>query len=184
MALAGWHRPVLGGYADTECPYILVASYILADMAPLGTPGGRKKKRIASEPARADSPQADHEAMAATAASSTPPAAPQEGTLAARCGMYCMLSAHQIANYISRLAVPYLVPFIVMDFSFTEPQRALLLGCFTPGYILTQIPSGWFAARCDHTRTHAHCKPQGAANRAMRVACARLACARVYVLLC
>ena len=61
--------------------------------------------------------------------------------------MYGMLSFHQIANYLSRLVVPYLVPFMVADFRFSEPQRAALLGCFTPGYVVTQIPSGWFAAR-------------------------------------
>ena len=70
-----------------------------------------------------------------------------DGTFAQRCRMYGLLSLHQVANYLARLAVPFLVPFIVRDYAFSEPQRALLLGCFTPGYVLTQVPSGWFAAQ-------------------------------------
>jgi MFS family permease len=43
--------------------------------------------------------------------------------------------------------VPYLVPFIVRDYGFTEQQRALLLNSFTPGYVIGQIPCGWLIER-------------------------------------
>jgi hypothetical protein len=53
--------------------------------------------------------------------------------LAARSLMYALLACHQMANYITRLAVPFIVPFIVQEFGFSESQRAMLLNCFTPG---------------------------------------------------
>ena len=53
--------------------------------------------------------------------------------LAARSVMYALLACHQMANYITRLAVPFIVPFIVQEFGFSESQRAMLLNCFTPG---------------------------------------------------
>lgn len=43
--------------------------------------------------------------------------------------------------------MPYLVPFIVRDYGFTEQQRALLLNSFTPGYVIGQIPCGWLIER-------------------------------------
>eukprot|EP01051_Picozoa_sp_SAG22_P012081 SAG22_NODE_1225_length_5115_cov_1.965510_7_plen_387_part_00 len=61
--------------------------------------------------------------------------------------MYLLIAAFEMANYVTRLAVPYLVPFIVREFAFSEPQRALLLNSFTPGYVLTQIPAGWAIQR-------------------------------------
>lgn len=53
--------------------------------------------------------------------------------LAARSLMYALLACHQMANYITRLAVPFIVPFMVHEFGFSESQRAMLLNCFTPG---------------------------------------------------
>ena len=53
--------------------------------------------------------------------------------LAARSMMYALLACHQMANYITRLAVPFIVPFIVHEFGFSESHRAMLLNCFTPG---------------------------------------------------
>ena len=67
--------------------------------------------------------------------------------LAARSVMYALLALHQMANYITRLAVPFIVPYLCNDFGFSEPQRAMLLNAFTPGYVMLQIPAGWFAAR-------------------------------------
>ena len=67
--------------------------------------------------------------------------------LGARSLMYALLACHQMANYITRLAVPFIVPFIVQEFGYSESARAMLLNCFTPGYVLLQIPAGWFAAR-------------------------------------
>ena len=77
-------------------------------------------------------------------------AEPEEGshgTFRARCTMYGLLSAFEMTNYVTRLAIPYIVTFMVRDFSFSEQQRALLLNSFTPGYILTQIPAGWAIQR-------------------------------------
>ena len=47
--------------------------------------------------------------------------------------MYALLASHQMANYITRLAVPFIVPYMVTEFGFSESQRALLLNSFTPG---------------------------------------------------
>ena len=77
-------------------------------------------------------------------------AEPEEGshgTFRARCTMYGLLAAFEMTNYVTRLAIPYIVTFMVRDFSFSEQQRALLLNSFTPGYILTQIPAGWAIQR-------------------------------------
>ena len=61
--------------------------------------------------------------------------------------MYVLIAGFEICNYLTRLAVPFLIPFIVRDFRFSETQRALLLNSFTPGYVLTQIPAGWLVQR-------------------------------------
>ncbi len=44
-------------------------------------------------------------------------------------------------NYLSRFAIPYIVPHMVAEFGFTDAQRSAILNSFTPGYILTQIPA-------------------------------------------
>ena len=58
--------------------------------------------------------------------------------------IYALLALHQMANYVTRLALPFMIPFLVNDFSFSEVSRALFLNAFTPGYVLLQIPAGMF----------------------------------------
>ena len=53
---------------------------------------------------------------------------------------YSLIGGQIFANYVPRLAVPFVVPFMVQEFGFTDMQRAYLLSAFTPGYVLTQIP--------------------------------------------
>lgn len=79
------------------------------------------------------------------------------GSFRGRCAMYALISCFEMTNYLTRLAVPYLVAFIVRDQRFSEAQRAMLLNSFTPGYVLTQIPAGWGIQRWG-------CKPVIAAN--------------------
>jgi hypothetical protein len=47
-----------------------------------------------------------------------------------------------------RSALPAWIPLLCAAEQFTDPQRALLMSAFFPGYILTQIP-GSFAIQCD-----------------------------------
>ena len=49
--------------------------------------------------------------------------------------MYVLIALFEMTNYVTRLAVPYLVPFICLEHGFSEQQRALLLNSFTPGYL-------------------------------------------------
>eukprot|EP01052_Picozoa_sp_SAG31_P018647 SAG31_NODE_1329_length_8753_cov_4.101225_6_plen_311_part_00 len=79
------------------------------------------------------------------------------GSFRGRCVMYVLISCFEMTNYLTRLAVPYLVAFIVRDMSFSETQRAMLLNSFTPGYVITQIPAGMCVQRWG-------CKPVIAAN--------------------
>lgn len=51
------------------------------------------------------------------------------------------MAAEHLFNYLSRFAIPYVVPHMVAEFGFTDAQRSAILNSFTPGYILTQIPA-------------------------------------------
>eukprot|EP01052_Picozoa_sp_SAG31_P022920 SAG31_NODE_1850_length_7082_cov_7.264786_3_plen_451_part_00 len=53
---------------------------------------------------------------------------------------YSLIGGQIFSNYVPRLAIPSVVPFLVREFNFTDQQRAGLLGAFVPGYVLTQIP--------------------------------------------
>ena len=59
-----------------------------------------------------------------------------------RWGMYWLISFHSLSVYLIRACIPYVVPFLVREFGFSEDQRAMMLSSFTPGYILTMIPGG------------------------------------------
>eukprot|EP01045_Picozoa_sp_COSAG04_P005348 COSAG04_NODE_247_length_18901_cov_4.971014_8_plen_497_part_00 len=61
--------------------------------------------------------------------------------------MYAMLALQQLFVYLTRFGYSYLVPFIVNEYAFSEAQRATLLSCFVPGYIITQIPGGYYAQK-------------------------------------
>jgi hypothetical protein len=51
----------------------------------------------------------------------------------ARFGVYAMLHTQFIINYVSRLSVPYLVPFLARDFGYTSLQCSTLISAFVPG---------------------------------------------------
>ena len=59
--------------------------------------------------------------------------------------MYWLISLHSLTVYIVRACVPYIVPYLVRDFGFSDAQRAMMLNSFTPGYLLTMIPGGALA---------------------------------------
>ena len=56
-----------------------------------------------------------------------------------------MLSCQMVCNYVPRLGLPIIVPFIVKDMAFSAGEAASLLSAFFPGYVLTQIPLGFLA---------------------------------------
>lgn len=53
----------------------------------------------------------------------------------------------RLVNFVQRLGLPSLIPFIVTEYGFSEGQRAVLLGGFFPGYCLTMIPAGIISTR-------------------------------------
>jgi sugar phosphate permease len=57
--------------------------------------------------------------------------------------MYALLAAQPLTNWVIRGAIAPLMQFIVADLSFNPTQKALLLGAFYPGYLVTQVPSGF-----------------------------------------
>ena len=74
-------------------------------------------------------------------------AEPAGGSGPSRPLMYAMLALQQLFVYLTRFGYSYLVPFIVNEYAFSEAQRATLLSCFVPGYIITQIPGGYYAQK-------------------------------------
>ena len=83
---------------------------------------------------RVTTPMAAAPAADAATASSLSVGAPHPSTgsgLLERAAMYALLASHQMANYITRLAVPFIVPYMVAEFGFSESQRALLLNSFS-----------------------------------------------------
>lgn len=62
-------------------------------------------------------------------------------TQASRLGTYAIIGGQHLFNYLSRFAIPYIVPHMVAEFNFSDAQRSAILNSFTPGYILTQIPA-------------------------------------------
>ena len=62
-----------------------------------------------------------------------------------RFALYTLLSGEHFVNYVTRFAIPYLVPFVCQRFGFSERERARLLNAFQPGYVLTQIPGSWLS---------------------------------------
>jgi ACS family sodium-dependent inorganic phosphate cotransporter len=61
--------------------------------------------------------------------------------------MYALLALQQLFVYLTRFGYPYLVPFIVQEYGFNAAQRAQLLSIFVPGYVITQIPGGYYAQK-------------------------------------
>ena len=61
--------------------------------------------------------------------------------------MYGLLMLQQLFVYLTRFGYPYLVPFIVQEYNFNAAQRAQLLSIFVPGYVVTQIPGGYYAQK-------------------------------------
>ena len=60
---------------------------------------------------------------------------------------YSLVGGQIFSNYVPRLAIPSIVPFLVREYGFTDLERAGLLASFTPGYVLTQIPGAPLTAR-------------------------------------
>ena len=60
-------------------------------------------------------------------------------TRAARLLQYSLVGGQIFSNYVPRLAIPSVVPFLVREYGYTDLQRARLLASFTPGYVLTQV---------------------------------------------
>ena len=61
--------------------------------------------------------------------------------------MYVMLSGLPMTNYLIRGALPSLIPLIAAAEGWTQGQVVILLSSFYPGYLSTQVPSGWAAQR-------------------------------------
>lgn len=68
-------------------------------------------------------------------------------TRAERLLQYSLIGGQIFSNYVPRLAIPSVVPFLVREYGLTDLQRAGLLASFTPGYVLTQIPGAPLTAR-------------------------------------
>ncbi len=62
-------------------------------------------------------------------------------TKTSRIATYGLIGGQHLFNYLSRFAIPYIVPHMVTEFGFSDVQRSSILNAFTPGYILTQIPA-------------------------------------------
>ena len=52
--------------------------------------------------------------------------------------MYSLLAAQPLTNWVTRGAIAPLMQFIVAEMGFSAAQKALLLGAFYPGYLVTQ----------------------------------------------
>ena len=64
-------------------------------------------------------------------------------TRSRRLVIYNLLAGQHLFNYLCRLAIPFIVPFICSEYGFTAAERGMLLNSFTPGYVLTQIPASY-----------------------------------------
>ena len=58
---------------------------------------------------------------------------------------WTLLAGQELINKVTRVGLPYIVPFIAQEYGFTERQRANLLTAFTAGYITCQVPGGYIA---------------------------------------
>ena len=67
---------------------------------------------------------------------------PRNKMPAARGTMYALLAAQPLTNWVIRGGLPSLIQFVVEEYALADAQKAMLLGAFYPGYLLTQIPSG------------------------------------------
>ena len=83
--------------------------------------------------------------MAAPPSSPAPLApAPQQQlstTRARRLVIYNLIAGQHLINYLCRLSIPFVVPFICAECNYSDLQRAMLLNAFAPGYVSTQIPA-------------------------------------------
>lgn len=61
--------------------------------------------------------------------------------------MYAMIAGNQMCNYAVRLALPSLIQVASKELQLSDGARAMLLSAHTPGYLLTQIPSGILTQR-------------------------------------
>jgi ACS family sodium-dependent inorganic phosphate cotransporter len=61
--------------------------------------------------------------------------------------MYGMLSATSLNNLAIRFGLPAIVFFMQREYGWAPAEVAGVLGSFFPGYIATQVPSGWFAQK-------------------------------------
>ena len=52
--------------------------------------------------------------------------------------MYSLLAAQPLTNWVTRGAIAPLMQFIVAEMGFSAAQKALLLGAFYPGSLVTQ----------------------------------------------
>ena len=53
---------------------------------------------------------------------------------------YSLIGGQTFINYLPRLAVPFIVPYMAHEFGWTDLQRSGLLSVVAPGYVLTMIP--------------------------------------------
>lgn len=60
---------------------------------------------------------------------------------ARRLVIYNLIAGQHLVNYLCRLSIPFVVPFICAEGGYSDVQRAMLLNAFTPGYVLTQVPA-------------------------------------------
>ena len=61
--------------------------------------------------------------------------------------MYALIAGNQMCNYAVRLALPSLVQVASKELQLSDSAKAMLLSAHTPGYLLTQIPSGMLTQR-------------------------------------
>jgi sugar phosphate permease len=101
-------------------------------------------------------------------------------TKSQRMMQYFMVGGQIFTNYVPRLAVPYIVPFMVAEFGFTDLQRASLLSAFTPGYVWTMIPGAPLTAKLGPKRVLALNNMGTCAVLALLPAAASTGAAAVY----
>jgi hypothetical protein len=65
--------------------------------------------------------------------------------LFSRYAAWFMLAGQEFVNKVVRLAIPYLVPFIAQEGSFTPAATARLLTGFSLGYVTCQVPAGYIS---------------------------------------
>ena len=61
--------------------------------------------------------------------------------------MCVMLALQSSSNHLIRGVLPTLVPLIAAANGYSDAERAMMLGAFFPGYLVTQIPAGAFAQK-------------------------------------